>query len=722
MLTLRMRPRPNAGRPAGGRAAAQWAKRRPVALAGVALVAAQLGWTAILLAHSYFRQDDFALLDGAVRAGFGWSYLMTPDQGHLMPVGLAIIWVLARVSLYNWLLASAVITVLVAAALLALLRALLTLFGARPGILVPLTLYLFAPLSVGTVAWLSAAVKILPLELALFLAADAHVRYLRAPRPRPAVAAACWLLLGLASADQGAVVPLLLFAMTTALVAPAVLTGPATEAAAGSAPDAPNSAAAGVSTGTAPEASDGAVPEASGSAARTATARWAEAARQALTRYRRVWLLYGALLAAYCALFFTQLSRSGTALPGPGQTTSLYRLAGTMIGVNAVPGMLGGPWHWVASGYAQAGPPAALEYASWVLAAAVIAASVVRRRGAWSAWAILLGWIVIADIVPVAIEGFGGLSAATLGADTGYLTDATAVLALCIGLAFLPAPRLTYSPPSDLPLSTPSLPDPLLPDALLPAPKLSDPPLSASRPTATPLSRPARVVALSAVIVVLAGAAVSLPAFVSATPSAAARSYIATARVAVAAAPPATVVIDGPVPAAVMSADFFPAQASTARVIAPLAGGGTRARLSWMTEPDGVLARPMMFDASGRLRPLAVAGPSSVSPPTGGCWTVTPAGTSIGLDGSLYRWQWIVRLSYSGPGGVLAVGFGGNVTPVTVPAGQHDVYLPEEGQGRVVTARFLGSAVGVTCVTSVTVGSPQPNLAGQAIPAVPIPG
>ncbi len=139
----------------------------------------------ILLAHSYFRQDDFVLLDGALRARFGWGYLMSPDRGHLMPAGLAIIWVLARASLYNWLLASAVIMVLAAAASLALLRALLTLFGGRPGILVPLTLYLFAPLSVGTVAWLSAAVKILPLELALFLAVDAHVRYVRAPRPRP---------------------------------------------------------------------------------------------------------------------------------------------------------------------------------------------------------------------------------------------------------------------------------------------------------------------------------------------------------------------------------------------------------------------------------------------------------------------------------------------------------------------------------------------------------
>jgi hypothetical protein len=611
----------------------------------VALVAAQLGWTAFLLGHSYFRQDDFVLLDSARTSGFGWSYLMSTDRGHLMPAGRAIIWVLARVSLYNWLLASAVIMVLVAAASLALLRVLLTLFGARPGILVPLTLYLFAPLSVGTVAWLAAAVKILPLELALFLAVDAHVRYVRAPRRRTAAAAASWLLLGLASADQGAVVPLLLFALTAAFLRPAGSAAPA-----GSAP--------------------------------AASVRWSAAAAQALTRYRPIWLLYGALLAGYCALFFAQLSDSGTALPGPGQTTSLYRFAGTLIGVNAIPGMLGGPWHWVASGYAQAGPPAGLEYASWALAAVVIAASVAGRRGAWPAWAILLGWVVIADLVPVAVEGFGSLSAATLGADTGYLADATAVLALCAGLAFLSAP--------------------LFPSA--------------------PLARPARVVALSAFGVFLAGSAVSLPAFVAATPSTAARSYIATARAALQDAPRATVVIDSPVPAAVMSAEFFARQADTSRVLGPLAGGGARPRLSWISAPAGVLADPMIFDASGRLRPLAVSGPSSGPPPSGRCWDVTGAGTSIGLDGSLFRWPWIVRLSYSGPGGVLLIGFGGSTSQVAVPAGRHVVYVPAEGQGNAVSAVFLGPAAGALCVTGVTVGSPQPDLAGQAIPARPVPG
>ena len=134
-------------------------------LAGLALVAGQLGWTAALLAHSYFRQGDFLLLDRALREQLGWEYLMRLDGGHLMPAGLVVIWSLARISLYNWLLAGGVVMVLVAAASLALLRLLVTVFGrpgepggrTRAGILVPFAVYLFAPLSAGAVAWLPAS-------------------------------------------------------------------------------------------------------------------------------------------------------------------------------------------------------------------------------------------------------------------------------------------------------------------------------------------------------------------------------------------------------------------------------------------------------------------------------------------------------------------------------------------------------------------------------------
>jgi hypothetical protein len=639
--------------------AARWIRTHAVALAGLALIAGQLGWTAALLAHSYFRQTDFVLLDRALREGFGWKYLMWADAGHLMPGGLAVTWSLARISLYSWPLASSVVMVLVAAASLAMLRMLLTVFArpdgaSPPGILIPLAVYLFAPLSAGAVAWLSVALRVLPLQLAMFMAVSAHIRYLRGGRPRQLIASAVWLVIGMASADQGALVPILLFVLTVAYFEPG---------------------------------------------------RLRDAAGRAAVRYWRAWTLYGALLAAYCVIFFIQLGVWGVHVAGPGKATSLYRFAGTMLGTGLLPGILGGPWQWQASGYAQAAPPAAAEYLSWVVVAIVVLASCLYRASAWRAWAILLGWIVAACIAPAAIGGFG-LSVTALGEQTGYLANATGVLALCLGLAFLPAGEAVDTPP-----------------------------------------RPVRALAAFAFCCFVAGTVASLQDFESVTSAAAARSYIATARLAVADAPRGTLVVDGPTPATVMDPGFFSGQADTARVIGPLARHKPAARPSWISALDGVYTGPMTFDAKGRLRPVIVTGLPSRPPPKPGpkskskpgpgqrprakaaieaCWNVTGRGTNIPLKGTLYRWPWTARLAYSGPAGLLSVTFGRSGSQqIAIPAGTHVAYVPVTGSGNVINVRFAGSAGsnGVSlCVASVTVGLVYPDQAGRAIPATPSPG
>jgi hypothetical protein len=354
-----------------------------------------------------------------------------------------------------------------------------------------------------------------------------------------------------------------------------------------------------------------------------------------------------------------------------------------------------------------------------------VAVSAVRGRAAWAAWAALLGWIVVADIVPVAAKGFGGFSIATLGANTGYLADAAGVLALCAALAFLPPDPAVLPPDPAVVPPDPAVvpPDPVgvPPDPVATSPGTASQSVPRPAPRRPALPWPVRVVGLAAFGVFLAGAAVSLPAFVAATPFVAARSYLATARVAIEDAPRGTVIADGPVPTALLNAAFFGTRANTSRVIAPLAATGPGSRLSWTASPAGVLASPMMFDDHGRLRPLAMAG-LSTAPRRAGCWHVTASGVRIPVRGSLYRWSWTVRLSYSGPAGVLVVGFGGSLRQVTVPAGRHVVYVPVVGHGSTVSAQFSGTPVGALCVTRVTVGSPRPDLAGQAIPAATVPG
>jgi hypothetical protein len=58
---------------------ARWLRARAVILAGLVLLCAQIAWMADLLAHSYFRQDDFGILDRAVASRFSWNYL---DRRH----------------------------------------------------------------------------------------------------------------------------------------------------------------------------------------------------------------------------------------------------------------------------------------------------------------------------------------------------------------------------------------------------------------------------------------------------------------------------------------------------------------------------------------------------------------------------------------------------------------------------------------------------------------
>ena len=204
------------GNPAEPREATEWLRAHGVTLAAVTLIVAQLWWKATLLAHSYFRQDDYQYLGRALDSGLGWKYLMQVNDGHLTPIGMVLNWVLARISLFSWPLVCAVILPLLAAACFAMLRMLRTVFGNRSAILMPLGLFLFSPLSLAAADWWAVAFEILPLEIAMFMAIDAHVRYLRDGRRRTAVTAAIWLVIGLAASDKGVVVPLLLFAVTAA--------------------------------------------------------------------------------------------------------------------------------------------------------------------------------------------------------------------------------------------------------------------------------------------------------------------------------------------------------------------------------------------------------------------------------------------------------------------------------------------------------------------------
>jgi hypothetical protein len=166
----------------------------------------------------------------------------------------------------------------------------------------------------------------------------------------------------------------------------------------------------------------------------------------AAVRFWRRWALYLVVLAAYLILFVISLSGSSQQ---PAQPTSVHEAVTFGWGLlfhSFVPGILGGPWHWYIPAGAAGGnvaAPSALAWAAVVVAAGFIVASMLTRRRAWRGWAILAGWILVDDILPVMIGRlalFPG-SAALLATQTRYVDDAAAVLAVVVALIFWPLAR-----------------------------------------------------------------------------------------------------------------------------------------------------------------------------------------------------------------------------------------------------------------------------------------
>jgi hypothetical protein len=601
-----------AGEPAGR------VRRHAVIFAGVALIAVQLGWKAYLLSHFYFRQDDFQLMDHALSSGFGFRYLFTIGPEQLAPAGRTITWLMVRVSLYDWTLASVVTVVLLAAVSLAMLRLLLLMFGNRAAILIPLGVFLFTPLTLSGLSFWTTTLLWLPLQLTMILAISSHIRYVRSGAYKHAMAAATWLGTGMLFDELGVLVPVLIVAVTAAYFG---------------------------------------------------SGRWWQATRQVLQRYRRAWATYGAVAVGYLVVFLIALPTSVQQPTSPPSFTSVLTLASTMLRIGFVPAAAGGPWRWSAAGggYGYAAQAPVLTQLSWVLAALIIAASLRFRRHAARAWAILAGWILLADLTPVAVSRLTELPAARLGADLHYVADSAPVLAICLGLAFWPV-------------------------------------LGEERPyrVARPTSLSLKITTFTLLGSFMLGSFWSGAAYVNQTSSTVTRSYIARARLALSRAPAGTVIVTTDTPSNVIFARFLGGAAQTSRVLGPLAPKASGIRFT--SAPDGVIKNVMIFNDLGVLQPAQDVGATSAGPPgQTGCWPLRRQGTRIPLHGRLFRYDWIVRLRYSGPAATMQLRFGGAVRDAAVPAGTLDLYVPIVGAGNVVLVRLLHAGP-PACVTSLTVG------------------
>ncbi|MGW4791282.1 hypothetical protein ACWEPC_02550 [Nonomuraea sp. NPDC004297] len=592
-----------------------------VLAAGLVMVAAQLVWKFALVSRTYFRQDDFMFIARGLENPLSWDYLMRIDFGHLMPGAFAAHWAMGRLGVYNDVLAHAVTISLQAAAGLALLRLLRVLFGTRPAILVPLGFALLTPMTIPGLSWWAVAAETLPFQIALPMALASHVHFTRTGRMRHAVAAAGWTVFGMVFFVKAPFIPVLAFVLTLG---------------------------------------------------------WLGG-----RRLWRAWLLYLGVLVPYAAVFFSQLLTSvqltnETFHADLPSAEVAARSAWTLLTGSLVPAALGGPWRWQAIGvdYALAATPVALMWVSGLVALAAVTVSVLWRRRAWLAWLTLLGYFLLADVVPIMLGRVELLGPDLSGFELRYVSSTAVLVALVIGLAFIPV-----------------------------------------RDERRPWLRPAHRLRWSwtpVALAVAAGSVWSVAAYADRPLGRDVESYVTTGARALARVPEGTVVLDTHVPENVVFPAFFYDYARHSKVLGPTAPH----RIAWTRQLSGPVADPMIFDGQGRLRPLRIDGVTI--PSKANCTPVGRDEVVFTLPVPVAAGEHTVQLSYlNGAETTLSVRLG--LARSTVPAGRDlgTTYATVTGDGTELAVSALGAG---SCVGEIRIGVPVPDENGAPVPAQPVRG
>lgn len=355
-----------------------------VRLTAYAMVAAGLALKAWIVLPAWFYSDDFRFIEDANARGLSIDFLFTPHDSQLMPVGVAISWLVAQASGYSWLAAASATLALQVATALTCLLMLRTLFGDRWGILVPLGLFLVSPMGVEAGVWWSASLNALPMQLAFFLLVTCVVLWARERRPLWVLGAAGAIALAALSGPRG-----LAMAVPVSLLVALFLTqGP-----------------------------------------------WWRRPYDVVRRHLLLTVPPIVLGVGYVVVY----ARTTSSPVEPSGDAPALELLRNLVTGSWAPSLLGGPWRWdmFADPVSIAATPFVLEIAAAVVVTGA-AAWLIRRNPApaISAIAILAAQLTVTYVALV----FGrGLQAGEIaGLVSRYLADALPVTALVIGLATMP--------------------------------------------------------------------------------------------------------------------------------------------------------------------------------------------------------------------------------------------------------------------------------------------
>ena len=349
----------------------------------------------------FFHMDDFFYLADASRP-FA-DYVTQIYNGHLMPLGFAVVWLGQAALPMSWPLAVLVCTALWIVLLTGVVFCMKAAFGNRPWTTIVVAVIALSPLLTTVSSWYASALQVLPWGASLAWMLYFAIR--DAQRPNLAFAFS-----GIAVYVVG-----LLFWQKTVLVLPVVLW--------------------------------------------LAWRYWPGSGRWGLPTQVRRWVLpVGSVLITlpFMAVYFAsqpeQVLRSDPTLQ---QFVDSIRIS---LGEVWLPAYLGGPWAGFTPGLSPG--TAAAWWAVllvWQVVAFLVVVSVLRWRYAWNAWVLVAGYALLT----VVLFAFGRINdfGLVLAYDPRYVEDLFIVGALVLPFAFvrpegspLPSPRSLSWLPSRTPL------------------------------------------------------------------------------------------------------------------------------------------------------------------------------------------------------------------------------------------------------------------------------
>src|ERR1700761_4352294 len=348
-----------------------------VAVAAAALLLVQLVIRAVLAFRGYFYWDDFILISRAGTDGlFAPSFLFDDHDGHVMPAAFLVAGAVTRLAPLNWIGPARSLVVLQLLASLALLRALHVILGWRPVLLVPLTFALFTPLGVPGVAWWAAALNSLPMLAALAWVCGDAILLMRTGNQRYALTGTLVYFGGLLFFEKAAVIPFVAFAVAALLC------------------------------------------HVQGDHKPLATV-W----RTGL----RLWVAALGLTAAWVGVYLAVVNQRRWS-SDLGMTWDLLRRSVTH---GLVPGLAGGPWEWGrwAPASPWATPTTTITALGWLMLAAVLGLSLVRKQRIAPVWLTAVGYVAACQ-VPIYLMRSSRFTALELAQTLRYLPD-LACLLLC---------------------------------------------------------------------------------------------------------------------------------------------------------------------------------------------------------------------------------------------------------------------------------------------------